>query len=254
MINKKYNALIVDDEKKIRTLLQELIATSCPDLYVIGVADSVQSAYDILLKQSPDLVFLDIKMSDGTGFDLLKKLPKIDFSIIFVTAFDEYALKAIKFNALDYIVKPVHSDDLMTAVDRFRQTQQPSPGFQQLLDNIALPRKRQKMAITSVSKIEYVPLDQVIHLEADGSYCIIHLDSKKKILSTRSIKHYESILLDEGFFRVNRSHMINLEHVREYIKSEMDKVRLSNGEVVEFSRKRRNAFTEAMDANHKMAH
>jgi two-component system LytT family response regulator len=240
------SAIVVDDEPKVRDLIVKLVKQFCPEVTVCAEAGGVEEAFEKITIHKPALLFLDIEMPGANGFDLLRKFDEINFSVVFVTAYDHYALDAIKFNALDYVLKPIQSDQLIKAVNRFVKNGLQSQGIHSLLANSSLERKAKKVAIPSVAQIQYIRVGSIAYIEADGAYCKVYSEDGSAILSTRPIKAYEQMLESYGFFRLNRFYLINLERVKTYDKNETDAIELDNGKMITFSRKRRSAFMEAM--------
>ncbi|MEP7264013.1 MAG: LytTR family DNA-binding domain-containing protein [Bacteroidota bacterium] len=240
-------ACIVDDEKKGRDSLQTLLEQYCSEVEVVGQADSVENAYQFILKNKPELVFLDVEMPQGSGFELLKKFDRISFKTIFVTAHQHYAIKAIRFSAIDYLLKPVDVDELVAAVqnavqsDRQNQQQQ----YTGLLENLehAGPNK---IAIPVKDGVTFIDPCDIIRLQADGTYTHIFTGTGKYTAS-RNIKEYEELLSDQFFFRAHNSHLINLKHVRHFSRVDGYFVQMSDGSTVEVARRRKDEFLALMN-------
>ena len=239
-------AIIVDDEIDGREALRLAIQRHCPALQVVAVCSSAPEAKRAILKLKPKLVFLDIQMPHMSGFDLLEQMEQIDFATIFVTAFDSFAIKAIKFSAFDYLLKPLDTDDLQTAVERFvseQEAQPVLPQYDHLLHNLkAGPVTFERLAIPTPEGLEFVPLDKIIYCQANGNYSIIHMRDRQQYLVSRSLKECESLLEEQGFCRVHHASLINLTHVQKYIKGEGGYVILSEGHHVDISRRRKEEF------------
>jgi two-component system LytT family response regulator len=240
--------IIVDDEDGARESLSDLLEKYVPNVKIVAKAESSASAYEKIGKYKPDLVFLDIEMPFGNGFDLLERMQPVDFNIIFVTAYDHYAIKAIKFSALDYLLKPVDLDELRSAVERHRQSPQPvsRESYQNLLENLEPENKTKKIALPDNSGITFVDIDDIIRCESDGNYTRFFLATGRKILVSKTLGEFENLLSDEGFFRVHRSHLINLSKITRFQKSDGGHVELSDGSKVEVSRRKRGAFVEML--------
>ncbi len=246
----RITTIIVEDEEGPLVLLKKKIESHCPQLEIIGESKTVNHALELIQSYKPDLLFLDIQLKEKTGFDLIKKLRYLIPKIIFVTAFDKYALKAFQFNALHFILKPVDTEDLTEAVDRMIQAKLSEVHYQMAMHNY-LDNKWEKIAIPSVSKIEYIELQNLVKLESDGSYTILHLENDETITSTKPLKEYEKLLEKHQFLRVHRSYLINLSKVSAYHKGrESDKIVLTNNTNIEVSRKKRNSIIEAIDTYH----
>ena len=243
-------ALIVDDETKNRETLQKLLAKYCPGVKVIGKTGSVSEAMQFFKQNHPKLVFLDIEMPNGNGFDLLRQTSQHNFKVIFVTAHAHYALKAIKFSAVDYLLKPVDVDDLVEAVRKaeneihFNHQSQ----YSRLLNNLE-PGAIHKLAIPVKGGIAFLEPNEIIRLEADGTYTHI-FSNGEKFTATKNIKEYEFLLLEFNFFRSHNSHLINLNHVKQFNRIDGYFVQMDDGSVAEISRRKKEAFMELM-SRHK---
>ena len=242
-------AIIVDDEDGARESLSILLEKYVKGVKVVAKSDSIASAMEKIKKYTPDLVFLDIEMPFGNGFELLERMKPIDFNIIFVTAYDHYALKAIKFSALDYLLKPVDIDELNKAIDKHRKSNpdQKSDSFQNLIENEQLDGNQKKLGIPDASGIMFVKIQNIIRCESDGNYTNIFLNTGKKIVASKTLGEFESMLEGDGFFRIHRSHLINLIHLKKYHKGDHSHVELSDGTKADVSRRKKAGFMEALN-------
>lgn len=239
-------ACIVDDEKKGRDTLQKLLEEYCKDVEIVGQADSVDTAFQCINTVHPDLVFLDVEMPRGSGFELLKRFEKVSFKTIFVTAHNHYAIKAIKFSAVDYLLKPVDVDELVNAVGRVRN----SPAVQQanyfgLFENLENNRTG-KLAVPVKDGVAFIHANDIIRMQADGSYTHIYTMTEKYTAS-RNIKEYEDMLQDMHFFRAHHSHLINLIHVKHFSRVDGYFALMSDGSSVEVSRRKKDHFLQLMN-------
>jgi two-component system LytT family response regulator len=242
--------VLVDDENNSIRVLQKLLQEYCPNVTVIGTADGVETGADLILSTRPDLVFLDIEMAQGNAFDLLNQLQPLSFQVIFVTAFDNYALRAFKYSAVDYLLKPVNIRDLCTAVERV------SDRFEEknvlgrmatLLQNLSgVQQLDQKVAIPTLNGFLFVTLREIIRLEAKGGYTIIYLTNKEEIMATRSIKEYEDLLPEVFFCRVHSSHIINMHKIRKYQKGRGGYVTMEDNSTIEVASRRRDEFMQRL--------
>jgi two-component system LytT family response regulator len=239
-------ALIVDDEPKNIRILQGLLEESCLDVKVTGEAISAETAIPLIREKNPDLVFLDIEMPYGNAFDLLDRIMPVNFEIIFITAFDDYTLKAFKYSALDYLLKPVSIDELKKAIDkakeriRFKNINQQ---LQNLLFNINKSNASlQKMALPCEEGLIFVQLSDIIRFEAKGGYTNVHMADKQKYVSSRIIKEYEDMLPDDIFLRIHNSHIINLNYVKKYQKGRGGIIVMSDNAQIEVAIRRRDDF------------
>lgn len=244
-------AIIVDDELGARESLSKMIEKNCKQLEIVAKADSAQAAFEAITNKQPDLVFLDIEMPNGNAFDLLEKFKEINFNIIFTTAYDHYAIKAIKFSAVDYILKPIDPEELVEAVKRFEKKHQGQPNvldkqFKTLLSNVRPENKLKKVGIPDGDGLIFINLSDIVRCESDGNYTFFILTSGKKIIASRTLGEYEQMFTEDNFFRIHRSHLINLQHVKKYIKGEGGYVIMSDDSQVEVSRRNKNEFLEKL--------
>jgi two-component system LytT family response regulator len=244
-------AIIVDDELGARESLSKMIEKNCKQLEVIAKADSMLAAFEVITNKQPDLVFLDIEMPNGNAFDLLEKFKEINFNIIFTTAYDHYAIKAIKFSAIDYILKPIDPEELVEAVKRFEKKQNGQPSvldkqFKTLLSNVRPENKLKKVGIPDGDGLIFINLADIIRCESDGNYTFFILTSGKKIIASRTLGEYEQMFTEDNFFRIHRSHLVNLQHVKKYIKGEGGYVIMADDSQVEVSRRNKNEFLEKL--------
>lgn len=240
-------AIIIDDEPKGRNILMQLVAQNFPQIKVVATAAGADEGIMQIDTWKPDVVFLDVEMPGKNAFDMLKELGPIDFKIIFVSAHNHYALNAIKLSALDFLLKPVDINDLSKAIERL--TAQPGPSIQQvphLLQQIQYPKARLgKIAIASVSTIEFVNISDIIYCKADNVYTDVYL-LNSTITSTKNLKDFEDLLTPHFFFRVHHSYLININHIKKYIKGEGGTVLMLNDREIEVSRRRKSAFLELL--------
>lgn len=243
-------AIIVDDELGARESLSKMIDKNCKQIEVVAKVDSMLSAFEAITNKEPDLVFLDIEMPNGNAFDLLEKFKSINFNTIFTTAYDHYAIKAIKFSAIDYILKPIDPEELITAVKRFEsqrgQKESLDKQFKTLLSNVKPDNKLKKVGIPDGDGLIFINLSDIIRCDSDGNYTFFILTSGKKIIASRTLGEYEQMFADDNFFRIHRSHLINLEHVKKYIKGEGGYVVMSDNSQVEVSRRNKTDFLEKL--------
>lgn len=248
-------SIIIDDEFAGREYLKSSIKTHCKQIDIIGVADDVESGFQIIADLKPDLVFLDIELKSGTGFDLLQKFEEIDFIVIFITAYDKYAINAIKFSCIDYILKPYSYEELTIAVEKAIVSQEEkniSSKMKNLLYNLSQNNHdKRKVGLPSFSGLKFEKLDNIIQLEADGKYTYFHRKLGPPLLISRNIKEYEIILEELGFFRIHRKHIINLNEIVEYNIGERSSVVMTNGMHLPVSRRRKDDFLEKIELDFK---
>lgn len=240
--------IIVDDETKSREIVREILSQYCEQVEIVGEARSAAEAKQLIEHIGPDLVLLDIFMPNGTGFDLLQQISPISFEVIFITAYDEYAIQAVRSCALDYLLKPVNIMELREAIERARQkigSKLQNKELQVLRENLGQPAPiHHKLAIPDKDGLRFVLMQQIVRMEADGSYTYIYMHNNEKILSTRHLKEYESILSSTVFFRAHHSHLINLEHIRQYQRGEGGTVIMSDNSAIQISKRKKKQFMD----------
>lgn len=242
--------IIIDDEAHMRQTLEKMLSRFCPHLKLVGMADGVGSGVEAIQKYHPELVLLDIKMNDGTGFDLLKKLEPVDFKVIFITAYDQYAIKAIKFSAIDYLLKPIDPDDLKIATRKADQIVQQDFNIQlnALGENLKPGELRDKKIILKTShNIHLVKVHDITHCESEGSYTNIFLINGKKIMVSNTLKDYDEMLKENGFYRVHKSYLINLRFVARFEKTDGGYVVLEDETKVPVASRKREELLEMFD-------
>jgi two-component system LytT family response regulator len=240
----KINCILIDDEVSGRIVLAELLSEFCPEVNVIAEAANITEAYDKINTLKPGLVFLDIQMPGGDGFELLKKFNDIAFEIIFVTSFDRYAINAIKFSALDYLLKPIDSDDLLTSMQklkkRLEEKEKSKEWIVNLLDNLDEDTIDKKMAIHHNDKVKFIKLSDIICLEADDNYTRIFTNDNQKYTPARVLKDFEEFLAKhENFIRISKKAIVNINYITEYSKGEPHILFLKNGKEYEVSRRKK---------------
>jgi two-component system LytT family response regulator len=232
----KLKAIIVEDEELSREILRNYLNSYCPNVEVVGEAPNIEVGEELILKESPDLVFLDIEMPYGNGFDLLEKLSDINFEVVFITAFSDYAIKAINLSASSYILKPIDIDELIAAVDKVAINKEASKevfNAKILADNIkTLNNKDQKIVLPQMDGFEVVKISAIIRAEASDNYTILFIDNGKKYTLSKTLKYYEDLLTDFGFLRTHKSHLLNLDHVTKYKKGKMGEAVMSDQSIV----------------------
>lgn len=236
-------AILIDDEKGCLDTLEIELQTYCTDVKVLAKFQSAEKALEILETIRPDMVFLDISMPQMNGFDFLLKIPKINFEVIFCTAYDAYALTAFEFCAIDYLLKPVSKDKLIRAVDKVRQKQSKQVDLQNLELLLANMRggihHKPNVAVPTAEGLEFISINDIIYAEADGNYSRIMMGNKEKILISRTLKDLEMLLSNHPFVRIHQSYLVNLTHIKKYIKGEGGYVVMNNGANLQVSRANR---------------
>lgn len=245
-------AIIVDDEPNAAESLATLLKRYCPEVELSAICNSGVSALKEIPMHNPQLVFLDIEMPHMNGFELIEKLPEINFELIFTTSYDQYAIKAIKFSALDYLLKPVDREELKKAVQKVLQRQQP-PLPQQLeilLQKLSQPvASSLRIAIPTMEGLQMIQIDSIISCAADSNYSNFHLKNKQKITASRTLKDVEEMLEGRSFFRVHHSHLVNLNEIHKYVKGEGGYLIMSDGSTIDVSRSRKELLLQKLQPN-----
>jgi two-component system, LytTR family, response regulator len=250
-MNKTLKTVIIDDEPDAVAFISSIITEYCPDLEITGKAHNARTGIDLIREVKPDLVFLDVEMPNGTGFDLLSQFPEKNFDVVFITAFNHYAIKAIKFSAVDYILKPININELIESVQRVihkKNTNTTIAGrenFEALLENIRNVRPTRLVIPTSDGR-EYLDPHEIIRIEADRSYSWFHINGKRKVLVSRHLKEFQDLLSDRNFFRPHNSHLVNLDYVKKYVRLDGGYIEMADGSQVPISRNRKDLFLAHM--------
>jgi two-component system LytT family response regulator len=240
-------AILVDDEKKAVDTLRKLIDKYCPDVEITADYQRVDTAFKGIGEHKPDVVFLDIELPDGTGFDLLSQFDVIEFDVIFITAYSDYAIKAFKFSAVDYLLKPVDIDELIIAVSKVQQLNSlRNIRYKTLLENLHNPNSG-KLSVPIKGGMAFININDIVRLEADGAYTLIVEDDGRKHISTNYMKEYESLLNPDVFLRVHASHIINITKIKKLIRGEAFTIEMSDGSSVEISRRRKEEILERLN-------
>ncbi|MBU2650100.1 MAG: LytTR family DNA-binding domain-containing protein [Bacteroidetes bacterium] len=241
-------AIIIEDEKKSRETLRGLLNRFCRNVEVVAEADGFKSGLDAIRSNKTDMLFLDIQMPDGSGFRLLEHIEKIDFEIVFTTAFDHYAIKAIKYSALDYLLKPIDPDELVNAVKKVelkKSGNQINKNIRVLLDNIhAAESETQKIVLSTADKIHIVEVSKIIRCESDNYYTLFFLNDGKKILVSKTLKENEELLSSHNFIRPHKSHLINIRYIKSFVRDEGGYIMMEDGSQVPVSRRKREKILE----------
>ncbi|MDF2188760.1 LytTR family DNA-binding domain-containing protein [Paraflavitalea sp. CAU 1676] len=236
-------AVLIDDEPKNNRILKLMLEEFCPQLTIEGQADNAEEGVTLIQETEPDLVFLDIEMPFGSGFDLLDRLKPVNFEIIFITAFNNYSLKAIKYSALDYLLKPVSIDELIAAVNKAAEkikARQVNTRIENLLYNLKKPAAAvQKLALPSKEGYVFVSLSDIIRCESKNGYAVFHIKGMEKITSSKNIKEYESLLQDDMFLRIHNSHIININYVAKYHRGRGGLIEMEDGTTLEVATRRK---------------
>jgi len=231
-------AIIVDDELAVRNAIKTLISENFPDINIIASAGTIEEGIEAITREKPDLLFLDIELPDGKGFELLKKISPISFKVIFVTGHQEYALDAIKVSALDYVLKPIDTDELCRAVEKAREVinhEEQQLKFQVLNENLQSKKVLKRIILHTADHLQLVSVSDIIRAEADSNYTRFWLSGGKRIMVSRTIKEFDALLSDSGMLRVHQSHLVNINYIDRFVKKDGGYLQLKDGTTVPVS-------------------
>lgn len=247
----RIRTVIVEDEPKSLLALKTLLERYCPDIELVGTASSVSEGIRVIPSIKPELVFMDIAMPDGNAFDLLNRLDKKEFEIIFITAYNDYALKAFEFSALHYLLKPINYLDLQQAVQRYQKLK-PSLNLDSRLEilNENLERKYTRISLPTQEGLTVVELASIMHIESSSNYSLLHFAQGDSLLVSKSLNQFEEMLAGLGFVRIHNTHIINGKQVRKYHRGRGGRVTLTNGTNLAVSASRKKTF---LDYLHRMS-
>ena len=241
--------VIVDDEILVAKNLELLLNRYCPEIIIEGIAHSAKDAEALIKDKRPDVIFLDVEMPHGNGFDLLKRFDQINFGVIFVTAFDHYAIKAIKYSAIDYLLKPIDITELVAAVAKAQaqlKSKSVNQGLNLLLQNLAQPAARlQKLTLPTMDGMIFVNIDEILYCKSDGNYTSFYLINGQNPMATRQIGTYEDLLPEPLFCRIHRQYIVNVNKVSKYIKGRGGYVVMSDGKIIDVSVRKKEDFLNA---------
>lgn len=237
-MNKK-KAILVDDESKSRIALGSFLSKYCPTIEIIGEAEGVRSGLELIESSNPEVIFLDIEMNDGTGFDLVEQLDNTKCEIIFVTAFNQYAIKAFRYSAIDYLLKPVNPEELVQAVSKLSDESRINQIEQKLEALMANKTSIQKIAIPSMEGIRLEEVDNIRYCESDNYYTIIHLINGERIVVSKTLKEYDKMLSSDGFLRIHQKYLVKVSEIKTYSKSDGGFITLNDGTHLTVSRRKK---------------
>ncbi len=244
------NAILIDDDESNLSSLQEKLGKHCPQVIVVAQCNSAKKGIEAIENLKPDLVFLDIEMPVMNGFLMLQQLAFRNFDLIFVTAYDHFAIKAIRYSALDYLVKPVVPEDLIAAIERSvekRNIPSANSQLELLLENIGIGKKKfKRIALPSSEGIQFVRIDDIIYLEASINYTHLYVKDNHKYTVSRTLKDFEDMLPPEIFLRIHNSYIINKDYVEKYIRGDGGQVILTNGTLLDVSKRKKTEFLKAI--------
>lgn len=236
---------IVEDDKKNADTVMQIVKNYCPNAVIVGHATGVKEAIEKIKELQPQLLILDIQLIDGRSFEILEQIDLKNRKLIFLTAFEEYAIKAIKFSALDYLLKPVNPKELIAAIEKATdclQYEDEELSIKTLLANFN--KNEKKIVLKTSENINLVEVKEIIHCESDGPYTIFNINGKQKIIVSKSLKEYDELLKEYGFFRAHQSHLVNIKFIERFEKSDGGFLVLKNGEQVPVSTRKRDQLLE----------
>ena len=243
--------IIIDDEAKARKTITEILKYSDEDIKVVAEADGVETGFEAIMTHKPELVLLDINMPDGSGFDLLKKLPTIGFKLIFITAFEQFAIKAFEFSALDYILKPIDPMKLINAVKRASElveSENLSLKLNALFSNLNMQdKKNQKIILHTEKRIHIIETKNIVHCQSDGGYTTFYLIDNKKITVSKNLKTFEELLSNCNFFRTHQSYLINVDYIDYYNKHDGGYITMQNGIKIPVAQRKKEQFLSILE-------
>ncbi|HPH83871.1 MAG TPA: LytTR family DNA-binding domain-containing protein [Ferruginibacter sp.] len=237
-------AIIIDDEQMGRIALKQKLKDYCKDVNLLGEARNGEEGIQLIESLHPDIVFLDIEMPRMGGFDMLNRIPKKTFHLIFTTAYDQYAIKAIRYAAFDYLLKPIDIEELKEAVSKIKKENinDTEKKISALEQNLQSKSSLKKLAIHTLEGLLFFDMQDIIQLEASSNYTTIYFNSQPKLLASKTLKDFEELLPDDQFFRSHHSHIINLKYIKRYIKGDGGKIEMKNGRFADVSRRKKEEF------------
>ncbi len=242
-------AIIIDDENKGRMALRQKIADYCPEVSIVAEASDGIEGKEVIERLKPNLVFLDIEMPRVNGFELLNQLKEKNFHLIFTTAYDHYAIKAIKYAAFDYLLKPIDIEELKASIEKIKLTKVANVGNQVelLQQNIKNPKAAlNKLAIPTLDGLCFYAISDLVYLEASSNYTNLFFVGGKKVVASKTLKDFEELLPEDTFFRPHHSYIINLNFISKYIKGDGGQIELTNGAIVDVSRRKKEEFLKVI--------
>lgn len=242
--------IIIDDDPNTCEILANIRVSYCPNISIVASAGDVQSGVAAIIEHEPDLILLDIKLPDGSGFDLIKHFDKPDFKVIIISGYMEYAITGYKFGIIDYILKPVDKEELALAINRADDIirYEERLKFKALEENIDVLKKTRKIMLKTLEHIYLINIDEILRIQADGNYCTFYTDQGGKILVSRPIKEYEEQLIDKGFFRVHKTHIININKMDYFDKTDGGFVVMVDGSKVPVSSRKKDVLMTLLDS------
>ncbi len=244
MAGSPLKVFIIDDESGARKMLKTFLQEGFPEVFIVGEASSVREGKQLIPQSNFDVLFLDVEMEDGTGFDLLDQLPVLNFNVIFVTAHDDFAIKAFRYNVIDYLLKPIDPDEFVQAVQKsieHRNQESLQKQLRQLLHS-ARENSFEKITLSTSNGFVFANTNEIVRIETYGNYSFVYLVEGDRLLVSRNLKEFEEMLPEPQFFRIHQSHLVNTSFVKKVIKEEGDQVVMNDGATIPISRRRKEEF------------
>lgn len=244
-------AIVIDDEKTSRDTLKGLLNRYCKNVEILSEADGFNNALKVLKEITPDVIFLDIQMPDGSGFKLLEELGEIPFDVVFTTAFDQYAIKAFKYSAIDYLLKPIDPDDLINAIEKIEkktpsQKLEKTEGINVLLNNLKTTEPK-KIVLSTSKGMHVIEVLNIIRCESEDYYTKFFLTDGKVIMVSHTLKDYEELLSEYNFIRPHKSHLINTHYIKTYLRVDGGSVEMTDGTIIPVSRRKRDVIIDMIN-------
>lgn len=239
-------AVIIDDEDHCRSTLSKQLEWFCPEVEIVAEGVTVETGLKMIRAHNPDVIFLDIEMPDGTGFDLIRNLDQENLKVIFTTAFDEYAVEAFKVNAIAYLLKPIEGDELANVIEKFSQEKKDEIGerLASLMKYLSEKEKVKKVALPVMEGLQFVMIDDIVRAEASGNYTTVHLRTGKTLFISKTLKFILETVNSSKFVRVHQSHIINMDYIHKYIRGKNGQIILDDQTVVPVSRSKKDEFLD----------
>ncbi|MEO8148128.1 MAG: LytTR family DNA-binding domain-containing protein [Bacteroidia bacterium] len=244
------NCIVIEDELQHREYLRDIIEKNFPDVKLAAEAKSVIEGIQLVNNSVFDILFLDVRMPPLSGFDVLKSVTRRDFEVVFTTSYDEYALEAIKFSALDFLLKPYSVDDLKTTFEKFRNKENhlhTAPKIDNLLHNINPVNQKKRIGLSDKNGIEFYEIDDIVYCKSDNAYTTVFFDNKKQVVTSKPIRDYEKELSNFPFYRIHNSYLINLNKVKKYIRGDGGQVILTDGTTLDVARNKKEGFLHRLN-------
>lgn len=242
-------AVIIDDERHSRATLKNMLEKFCPEVQLIDEADGYKTGVEVIRKLKPDVIFLDIQMPDGSGFRVLEDTRDENYGVIFTTAYDNFAIKAFKYSALDYLLKPIDAEELQNSVKKVKKNinRDTNPGIDVLLESLKESKQPEKIVLSTFEGMHVVEIDQIIRCQSDNYYTRFYFKDNKELMVSKTLKEYEQLLKEHNFIRPHKSHLVNIKYIKSYIKVAGGHILLTNDEQIPVSRRKKEMVLQVLN-------